>query len=64
VRTELLGDAIGGIDPEKDSIQPNRQAQPATNNPARAHHITIDSPDRNLNKQPLSPRRPKRKSDV
>jgi len=26
VRTELLGDAIGGIDPKKDSIQPNRQA--------------------------------------
>jgi len=26
VRTELLGDAVSGIDPKKDSIQPNRQA--------------------------------------
>jgi DNA-binding PadR family transcriptional regulator len=26
LRTELLGDAVSGVDPEKDSIQPNRQA--------------------------------------
>jgi len=26
VRMELLGDAVSGVDPEKDSIQPNRQA--------------------------------------
>jgi hypothetical protein len=26
VRTELLGDSIGGVDPEKDSIQPDKQA--------------------------------------